>query len=64
MTGLIQCKKAKKGIISPAVGGLIQVRLVSLYPFGEMPEWPNGAVSKTAILARVSRVRISLSPLP
>ena len=29
---------------------------------GEMPEWPNGTVSKTVIPARVSRVRIPLSP--
>lgn len=30
---------------------------------GELPEWPNGAVSKTVIPAMVSRVRIPDSPL-
>ena len=29
---------------------------------GEVAEWSNAAVSKTVILARVSRVRISPSP--
>ena len=29
---------------------------------GEMPEWSNGAVSKTVVPARVPRVRIPLSP--
>ena len=31
-------------------------------PFGEMPEWPIGAVSKTVIRASGSRVRIPVSP--
>ena len=29
---------------------------------GEMPEWSNGAVSKTVVLSRVPRVRIPVSP--
>ena len=29
---------------------------------GEMPEWLNGAVSKTVVRAIVPRVRIPLSP--
>ena len=29
---------------------------------GEVPEWSNGAVSKTVVLARGPRVRIPLSP--
>jgi hypothetical protein len=42
MTRLIHAKKSKKSIISPAVGGLIQLGLVSLYPFGRdarVAEW-------------------------
>ena len=31
---------------------------------GEMPEWSNGAVSKTVVLSRVPRVRIPVSPPP
>ena len=31
-------------------------------PCGEMPEWSNGAVSKTVVPLRVPRVRIPLSP--
>ena len=30
--------------------------------YGEVPEWPNGAVSKTVELSRVPRVRIPVSP--
>lgn len=29
---------------------------------GEVPEWSNGAVSKTVVPLRVPRVRIPLSP--
>ena len=29
---------------------------------GEVPEWSNGAVSKTVVLSRVPRVRIPVSP--
>ena len=31
-------------------------------PDGEVPEWSNGTVSKTVVLARVPRVRIPVSP--
>ena len=31
---------------------------------GKMPEWPNGAVSKTVIQVTVSRVRIPVFPQP
>ena len=31
---------------------------------GEVPEWSNGAVSKTVVLAIVPRVRIPASPPP
>ena len=34
----------------------------NLIYFGEMPEWLNGAVSKTVVQATVPRVRIPLSP--
>ena len=32
------------------------------WPDGEVPEWLNGAVSKTVVRASVPRVRIPLSP--
>ncbi len=32
------------------------------FPRGEVPEWSNGAVSKTVVPLRVPRVRIPLSP--
>ena len=32
------------------------------HPRGEVPEWSNGAVSKTVVPLRVPRVRIPLSP--
>ena len=32
------------------------------YEIGEVPEWSNGAVSKTVVLATVPRVRIPVSP--
>ena len=44
-------KRANSGIIQPA-GAL----------FGEVAEWLKAAVSKTAIVVRLSRVRISPSP--
>ena len=33
-----------------------------LFPRGEVPEWLNGAVSKTVVRVTVPRVRIPLSP--
>ena len=46
----------KKYTSSPNVSNLIEDWTIIAPESGEMPEWPNGAVSKTAILARVSRV--------
>ena len=36
--------------------------LLETWSFGEVPEWLNGAVSKTVVRLRVPRVRIPLSP--
>ena len=35
---------------------------IAASPSGEVPEWSNGAVSKTVVLVTVPRVRIPISP--
>ncbi len=40
----------------------IEISLIFFLPVGEVPEWLNGAVSKTVEVARPPRVRIPPSP--
>ena len=44
--------------------GFFWLKLLFLRFNGEMSEWSNEQAWKVCILARVSRVRIPLSPLP
>ena len=57
---------ARLGAFRPAItvrlGRQVSCFLAEIGATGEMPEWSNGAVSKTVVLVTVPRVRIPLSP--